>query len=412
MKKSTVYFLLLFSGFVSKSQEHLQIFQDTVNEDNLLKISSLNHYSSNRFNNAYLDKFLFGGNIDQQLKDNNFNRLKTVNVIGGEFEQRIDSYTPTIHPLKKEKYGLVLSFSDNHLLSATVPKDLYTLAMYGNADYVGDTLNLSYGHAQYQHYQKMSVGFYEKKTMSSIQLSYVAGSRAFDFYTTQSFLWTHAANDSIEFQAQGQGFSTDSLAPYFAFQGSGFSLDISYNFIFNSKKGDRQIVNFKLSNAGAIFWNKNSNKYSVDTNIKYGGFDIADFINQDSLTGKWNFEDTLGIVQAKTNYSEALPVELSIEKMADAQGKKLQAIFGFKAILTQDYRPYFYGGIHYRPVQYFSASTYFSYGGFAGLRWGLYCNFNAGKKIRISLGTADMIGNISKNYGFGRSANLMAVFKL
>src|SRR5687767_15207591 len=169
---STGLLLVLVFTFVLKSnaQEHLRIFEDTINESSMLRISSMNYYSSNRFDNAYMDKFLFGGNIDQQLKDNNHKRLKAVNSIGAEAEQRIDSYTPTINPFKKEKYGLMLSFSDNHFLSAGIPKGAYELAMYGNAAYVGDTVNMSFAHAQYQHYQKLSAGFYDKKTMSSIQL--------------------------------------------------------------------------------------------------------------------------------------------------------------------------------------------------------------------------------------------------
>ncbi|MBI3135336.1 MAG: hypothetical protein HYZ14_11735 [Bacteroidetes bacterium] len=410
----TIFFLVIALLPVLKlnSQEHLRIFEDTLNETPLLRISSMNYYGSNRFNNQFMDKFLFGGNIDQALKDNNLNRLKSANSIGAEAEQRIDSYTPTINPFKKEKYGLMLSFSDNHFLSASIPKDVYAVAMYGNASYVGDTADLSFAHAQYQHYQKFSAGFYEQKTMSSIQLSFITGSKGFDFYSSGSFLSTNAALDTVELSLRGQGFSTDRFSPYWAFQGTGFCLDLSYNFIFASKQGKQQIVNFRVGNVGAIFWNKNSKNFTVDSTTIYTGFDVKDFIGQDSINDSWNFEDTLGILKRIGRYGEALPLELSIDKLADIRGNKVQAIFGFKAILTQDYRPYVYGGVYYQPNAAFSGSTYLSYGGFAGIRWGLYLNYRVQDKIFLSLGTADMIGNISKNYGFGRSANLLATFKL
>lgn len=404
-------FFLLGSAFL-QAQEHLRIFEDTVNASSMLRISSMNYYSSNRFNNAFTDKFLFGGNIDQALKDNNLKRLKNSNSVGAEAEQRIDSYTPTINPFGKENYGLMLSFSDNHFLSAGVPKGLFETAMYGNSAYAGDTINLSFAHAQYQHYQKFSAGFYDKRTLSSIQISYVAGSKGFDFYSSNSFLWTHAALDSVELQLRGQGFSTPKFNPYLAFQGSGFSVDLSYNFIFSSKKGNRQVVNFRVGNIGGLFWNRNTQNYSVDSTTFYTGFNVNDFIGKDSLNDNFNFVDTLGIVKRTGRYGEALPLELSIDKLADLQGNKVQAIFGFKAILTQDYRPYFYAGAYYQPTSYFSGSTYLSYGGFGGLRWGLYLNYRAADAFFISLGTADMIGNISKNYGFGRSANLSMSFKL
>lgn len=409
----SLFFVLIFTGVLkSAAQEHLRIFEDTVNEYSLLRISSMNYYSSNRFDNAFVDKFLFGGNIDQELKDQNFDRLKGVNSIGGEAEQRIDSYTPTIHPFKRERYGLMLSFSDNHFLSAGIPKDAYELAMYGNAKHVGDTMNLSYAHLQYQHYQKLSAGFYDKKTMSSIQLSFVTGSKAFDFYSSSAFLSTNPGADSLELSLHGQGFSTQKFNPYLAFQGTGFSVDLSYNFMFSSKQGKRQIVNFRVGNIGGIFWNKHSQHFMVDSITQYTGFNVNDFIGKDSSDRTWNFQDTLGILKRNARYGEALPLELSIDKLADLQGGKLQAIFGFKAILTQDYRPYFYAGAYYQPTKSFSGSTYLSYGGFAGFRWGLYLNYRVAAKFFISVGTADMIGNISKNYGFGRSANISAAFKL
>lgn len=413
MRNFASFFLVVIAGYKTASAQNLlPVFEDTLNESSVIDVSSMNYYSSNRFNNAMLDKFLFGGFIDEDLKNSNLERLKGINCIGAEAEQRIDSYTPTIHPFKKEKYGLMLSFSDNHFLSSTLPTDAYKLAMYGNASSVGDTLDLKFAHARYQHYQKLSFGFYDKKTLSSIQLSFVTGSKAFEFYTANSFFYTHPALDSIELNLQGQGFSTERFNPYLAFQGSGFSLDISYNFIFSSRQGKDQIVNFRIGNLGAIFWNQKSADYFVDSLTTYTGFDIHDFLGKDSTTRTWNFEDTLGIVKTTKRYTDVLPVELSIDKMADLRGPKLQAIFGFKAILTQDYRPYFYGGLFYRPIDSFWTSTYLSYGGFARLRWGVYATYRPVEKCTISIGTADLIGIISKNFGFGRSANLRVTFKL
>jgi len=92
--------------------------------------------------------------------------------------------------------------------------------------------------------------------------------------------------------------------------------------------------------------------------------------------------------------------------------KKLQAILGFKAILTSDYFPYLFGGVYYAPTDNFSGSTRLSYGGFGGLQWGIDLNYWLKDKVYIGLGTFDMIGNISKKYGFGRSVNLSAHFKL
>ena len=66
MKFSIQLFILflVWSGNVL-AQDPLRIFGDTVNESSMLQITSFNHYGSGRFNNAFMDKFLFGGHIDQ-----------------------------------------------------------------------------------------------------------------------------------------------------------------------------------------------------------------------------------------------------------------------------------------------------------------------------------------------------------
>ena len=408
--------LIIFSILLAmnlRAQESHRVFEDTINDKSLIRITSFNHYSSNRFNNELMDKFLFGGYISQELKDANEGRLKSLNSLGGEIEQRIDSYSPDIHPFKKEKYGMVLSFSDNHFFSANISSDTYRTAMYGNANNLGDTMDLGYMHLQYQHYQKFGIGFYDKKTMSSIQVSYVSGSRAANFHTANSWLFSHTDADTVELQLRGQGFTTKSFSPYLGFQGSGFSVDLNYHFLFESKKGNRQIINLRINNLGAIFWNKNSNDYYIDSTTTYTGFDVKDFINKDTSSNTYNFVDTLGLIKSTSRYADILPLELVIEKMADRYSpNKLQLIFGFKAVLTSDYRPYLYAGIYYQPVSKFSLSTHMSYGGFAGVRWGLNLNYWPTDNLYFALGTVDMIGNISSNYGFGRSANLSAYFKI
>ncbi|OIQ31684.1 MAG: hypothetical protein BM555_05080, partial [Crocinitomix sp. MedPE-SWsnd] len=212
MKGAIVYITLAFAS-ISYGQEPTYIFEDTVNSDNLLKLSSYNTYSSNRFNNDLIDKFLFGGEITTEIKDKASSKLGKLNAIGGEFEQRIDSYTPSINMFNKERYGLKLSFSDNHYFSANFSTDLFNTAMYGNSPYIGETQDFTFSHAQYLHYQKFSVGFYDESNLSSIQLSYVAGSKGLEFGLSESSLLSRSTLDTIDVDLTGAGFMTDTLGP-------------------------------------------------------------------------------------------------------------------------------------------------------------------------------------------------------
>jgi hypothetical protein len=407
----------LFISFLCLSsiyaQEPTYIFEDTVNDQNLIKLTSYNSYSSNRFNNELIDKFLFGGEITTEIKDKASGKLGKLNAIGGEFEQRIDSYTPTINMFKMEHYGMKLSFSDNNYFSANVATDLFNTAMYGNSSSIGVVQDFTFSHAQYLHFQKFGIGFYDERNLSSIQLSYVSGSKGLEFGLAESNMFSRPSLDTIDVNLNGAGFMTDTLGPYWAFQGGGFAIDIDYNFIFEGKVKNRQIINFKISNLGVIFWNKRTNNYVIETEATYSGFEINDILSQDSTLFDVDVMDTLNISQFKKNYIDVLPTELVVQKLADnGIDQKLQAIFGFKTILVPDYFPYLYAGAYYRPVDNFSLSTRLSYGGFAGLRWGLNVNYWVKEKLYFSAGTFDVIGLASKKIGYGRGINFSMYYKI
>jgi hypothetical protein len=404
--------LLLSANLIA--QEPSVVFEDTVSDFNLIKLTSYNSYSSNRFNNEFIDKFLFGGEITSEIKDANSARLKGRNVIGGEFEQRIDSYTPSINMFNKEAYGMKLSFSDNHYFSANLSEDIFNLAMYGNANYIGDTMDLTFSTLQYQHYQKFGVGFYDERNMSSIQVSYIAGSKTLKGALDESWLYSQSTLDTIDVKASGNMFTSDRFYPYWGFQGSGFSIDIDYNFIFEGKVKNRQIINFKINNLGMIFWNRNTKQYNMNLNGVYAGVDVQDLLNQDStIDNSIDWMDTLGISTTTGFQVDVLPLELVVQKVADyGIDKKWQGIFGLKVVMVPEYFPYLYGGAYFKASDKFSISSRLSYGGWAGLRWGLNFNYWVKDKLYFAAGTFDLIGLVSKKIGYGRGVNFSMYYKL
>lgn len=406
--------LLSVSSGIAFSQEPVFIFEDTINDDNRIKITSFNSYASNRLSNEYMDKFIFGGNIDNELKDRMSGKLKGMNVAGLEVEQKIEAFVPDINLFGKEFFGMKLAFSDNHYGSVQFTPDLFNTAMYGNGAYVGDTMDLTFSHVQYQHYQKMGIGFYHQHNMSSIQLSYVSGSKGLDARLSESWMHTRPNVDSIDFSVLGSGYSTERFFPYWAFQGGGFAVDIDYNFIFEGKLKNRQVVNLKINNLGVIFWNKNTNNYIMNLNDSYSGFDVVDLMNRDtSNDNSVNWLDTLGVNKTVGRNIETLPVEIVVQKVADRGiDAKLQAIFGFKAILVPDYFPYLYAGAYYQPTKSLSLSTRLSYGGFAGVRWGLNMNYWLKDKMYFAIGSFDLIGLASKKHGYGRGFNFSFYYNL
>ncbi|MGB1102305.1 MAG: DUF5723 family protein [Crocinitomicaceae bacterium] len=412
MKKLIPLYTMLLLAPVVFGQEMLSVYETPDEDKNVLSIQSMNYYASNRFNNDLTDKFIFGGTITTEIKERAFDKMSNLNALGGQAEQEILFYTPSISPIGDERYGLVVGLSDHHLLSSHTPTDLFQTLMYGNVGTLGDTMDFGFTHVQYLHYQKVGIGLYEKSTLSSIRLNYVIGSRAFEGRLSNS--WMVSQTDAIALNLRGSGYQTDRFNPYISLQGSGASIDLNYNFKFETKTGREQILNLQVNNLGFIYWNQSTISHSVDSLVQYTGFDVQDFINQpEGAENNYNFQDTLGIESTRGNVFKALPIEFAIQKLPMRESdKKLQIIGGFKTILTSDYFPYFYGGAYYSFSESFTGSTRLSYGGFGQLQWGLNLNYWGGDKARISLGTFDMLGFISKTYGHGRSINLSANIKL
>lgn len=399
----------LCSVFVGFSQEFTPAFSNS-SASNTLRFTSFNYYSSNRFSNELMDKFIVGGHIDEALKSSIENRLNKINSIGGEAEQKIDYWNHTLHPFGNEKYGVVFSLSDNHFVSANIASDLYRVTLYGNEPYLDQTLDFSYTGANYQHYQKIGIGFFDTFSFSSLQINYITGSKSVEGRLGTSSMLSDL--DSIRLNLSGGGFRTDQFYPYIGLQGNGVSVDLNYNYTFETQNARRQVFNLRLSNVGFMLWNKNSHNYSIDSSASYSGFDVQDFLNREDAGAKtYNFEDTLGISNSQGKVFTAMPIEFVLQKLPISDLTGFQVIGGIKTILTPNYFPYMFGGVYYSPIKNFAASTRISYGGFAGVRWGLDLTYIIQDKFNVSLSTFDLIGNLSSKIGHGRSLNFSLQFQ-
>jgi hypothetical protein len=271
-------------------------------------------------------------------------------------------------------------------------------------------MDFSYSHFQYQHYKKIGIGVINKTNNTKLKLSYVNGNQSLNFRLGDTWMQSSLQSDSIKFNLNGEGKMTDSTSSYFEAKGHGFAVDFEHNFIYSDKKDRQQVLNLKLSNFGAVFWDNATTFYTIDSANVYSGFELNQLINRDT-SNEYSI-DTLGIVDYKKSYAELLPFEISIQKLANRNSdQKLQLLFGLKAIMTSDYRPYLFVGGYYAPIENLGLSARVSYGGFGGFKAGLSANYWIQDKIELGIGTFDLIGVISNQYGFGKSVNFNANIK-
>jgi len=410
--KNLIFISSLFCLTFSFGQNYSPIFGDTLNTGHQVNISSFNYYASTSFNNNLTNKFIFGGNIDTELKNFNQSNLRNSNATGGKTEQKIEYVNYNITPFKTlENYGLIASLEDINLFSSNISTDLYNSIFYGNQNYLGDTMDFSYSHLQHLHYQKISIGLVHKKLNSSLKLGFIMGNKSIDYRLGDTWINSSPTSDSIQVNLNGEGHYSDSTSNYFEPKGYGFSFDFEHNIIYKNKKGKSNVINFTLGNIGVIFWNSNTNYHYVDSKNTYSGFDIRSLINRDTSKTLLSM-DTLGILSKTQPLVKLLPFELSMQKLANRfSDQKFQLIFGLKAIILSDYKPYMFVGAYYSPNQKIGISSRLAYGGFGGFKGGINANYWIKDKLEIAIGTYDVVGFISKKYGYGKSLHLSANLK-
>ena len=166
-----------------------------------------------------------------------------------------------------------------------------------------------------------------------------------------------------------------------------------------------------MGNIGLIFWDRNTNYQYADSKTTYSGFDIMNLINRDTSNPPLSL-DTLKIHTKTKSQVKLLPFELSMQKLANRYSdEKFQLIFGLKAIISSDYRPYLFVGGYYSPNQKLGISSRLAYGGFGGFKIGLNANYWIKDKFEIAIGTYDVIGFASNKLGYGKSLHLSASIK-
>jgi len=410
--KNLIFISSFFCLTLSFSQNYSPIFGDTLNTGHQVNISSFNYYASTSFNNNLTNTFIFGGNIDTELKNFNQSNLKNSNATGGKAEQKIEYVNYNITPLKKlENYGLIASLEDINLISSNISTDLYNSIFYGNQNYLGDTMDFSYSHLQHLHYQKISIGLVHKKLNSSLKIGFVMGNKSIDYRLGNTWINSSPTSDSVQVNLNGEGHYSDSVSNYFEPKGYGFSFDFEHNIIYKNKKGKSNVINFTLGNIGVIFWNSNTNYHYVDSKNTYSGFDIRSLINRDTSKTLLSM-DTLKVFSKTQSLVKLLPFELSMQKLANRfSDQKFQLIFGLKAIILSDYKPYMFVGAYYSPNQKIGISSRLAYGGFGGFKGGVNANYWIKDKLEIAIGTYDVVGFISKKYGYGKSLHFSARLK-
>jgi hypothetical protein len=187
------YFLLvafgILSQFIASSQTPAMLLltpdSSYKQKDGLFRFYSEGAIGSNVLDNHFMKKSFFGGHIERDhiagLKEDMTDR----NRAGFLMNAGLDVYNLKDTLFNRPHWGLRVGLSTNYHATMSFSKDMFSLIYQGNKGYLNDTASLGPFYFQYQSWQKVGLGIFNKHTLSSVSISLVKDRVIIHFFLTR-----------------------------------------------------------------------------------------------------------------------------------------------------------------------------------------------------------------------------------
>lgn len=393
---------ILFIGTIF-SQQLLPVQHDTTHYSQEIILTGNGEYSATSLRNELVSKLFWGGEITDPIKQSSFSKHKLINRFGIDLNSEIEYRNFNIHLFNKPSYGIVLKAGAYAIGSAAYSKDAFGTIFFGNADYLGQTANLSGTYFSYISFQKVGIGCINNISKSSLSLN---------FYTVNDYFGSHFQKASYTEDSDGTSLSTQLSGGFKTTQGKSFvkgaGVGIDFDSRFSVQLNPKRKATFQIlaKNIGLVNYYTGLDTYQVDSTYSFDGFSIQQLIGNASLTvdslNSSTFVDTLKIQHSIEKKTLFLPGYLQIGKIInDNDSSKTQAFYGLRMYPSLAYVPLLYLGGQYSINKHIQLGIQGSVGGFSTFKVGMYATL---KQANWSIGIAsqDVYGDFSKR-GFGKS---------
>src|SRR5205085_3956 len=138
MLRIRIYFVIFIANY---AVVHAQYNTEFMKYDKMGRSVSANlefDAGSNGMNNAMINKLVFGGYIDSNMKAQSAKHLKGKNNFGTNLTYNVSAFIKG-----GKKFDYLIEFKEQEIVNAAYTSDFYNLMFYGNKMYKGQTANLS-----------------------------------------------------------------------------------------------------------------------------------------------------------------------------------------------------------------------------------------------------------------------------
>lgn len=398
-------FIALFSlSGIGYGQELLPAMYDSTLANHQVNFIGGAVQHSTRLNNSLSRKFIFGGEISDELSQKTYDNQNEYNRIGFGARAAIEYRSPVQIFESKPNLSWMVSASAEAHFSGEYSDDLFGLVFIGNTPFLGENASLANASGRLEQFLTVGGGIHDRKTKSFLTLNAILPQQFFQVDVNRGYMTFSETGDQIDLRLEAEAMMANSHA-YFKGLGAAFNFD--FNIPFGTPETFNGVISVVGRNIGG-YQIHNADFITIDTEQSYSGFALNDLLDEDGLS---SLKDSLNISETSRSRFKVLPGFLQIGKIVSAHSPtKVQSFFGVRMYMNRIYRPLVYAGIHYQPVNQFSFGAQGSFGGYGNFRLGLYANYSL-EKIVIGIGTEDLLGAFLGNQ-YGHSGLIRLAWKI
>jgi hypothetical protein len=370
---------------------------------------------SNGMNNKMMTRLLFGGYIDNGMKDESSKLLKGKNNLGVNLVYSVNAFLKG-----NDKVDILVSVKDQEILNATYTSDFYNLMFYGNKMYEGKTANLAGSNINALRFQEVKVGFirhhFDSVAKIGVSVSFLKGEQLFFLKANKgSSLYTSGDGSEIIFNSNfSMALSDTSNKKFLGFNGVGASADIFFETPYKSRIGKRSVLVVNANNIGFIHWLNNSVQYNSDSTLRFSGYHVNNIFDlKDSTLNRINRDSVVySLTHArKESFNVNIPTNLVIINRIYFGRQRFSLSTGFRHIFNANYIPYVFVEPEYR-IKNFLFAFHTGYGGYVRLNVGASVCWNT-KGWYVRLGSNSLQGYVlpAKTAGQGLFVSIAKKFK-
>jgi len=388
--KNYIAILISFCSLALTAQNNF-VLPDSSNQ---FIFNSCGGVGSSGITQKFINKFLFPNHIDRDLKDETLKKLNENNLFGGSILGQFNLFFDSKNYASKISNIFGIGFSSNIQGNLSFTKDLFKLTFYGNQPFAGEYLSLnntSFNKVSYSNIE-FSIGktISGKKARKSlwIDLGLVLGHSFTNFELEKASIYTEENGDYLDINIENSKFHFSDTLSLSLVQGFGVKLDFHYSY--QSKK---TTFLFSAENLGGIRWNSTTTA-SLDTTLRFDGIEIGSIFQlSDSVLNEISTLDSLIKIKNGSSFKN-LPINLTAYFQKELNFFRIDFLLRYR--VNSNFTPHTRFGANLN-LSVFQPGITVAYGGHSNLQAGINADIKLIKKIKIQVGTNNLLGTLIPN---------------